>query len=151
MIDLRKYNKIIADLVAAGKIKIGAIKPIWGDMDNPVEDRFYAGGSTSIRGWDRSKIGPMDPEELPVGGNSYLEMSLELRQLLWKIIYGVAFFDCGNVWMEYNDHDLTDLVYSAGLGLRIKTPIGPIRFDVARPLDDRLNELQFHLSIGQAF
>ncbi|MBC8415041.1 MAG: outer membrane protein assembly factor BamA [Candidatus Cloacimonetes bacterium] len=151
LIDIRRYQHLVGKLVLAGKIKIGSIKPIWGDEETPIEDRFYAGGSTSIRGWKRGEIGPLNDDDLPIGGNSYLEMSLELRQLIWKIVYGVAFLDCGNVWNDYNDYHLQNLVYAAGLGLRIKTPIGPVRFDVAQPLESNANNVQLHLSIGQAF
>ncbi|MBN1326413.1 MAG: BamA/TamA family outer membrane protein, partial [Candidatus Cloacimonetes bacterium] len=101
LIDLRKYQTVYSQLVLAGKIKLGSIKPIWGDSRTPIEERFFAGGSSSIRGWERGDIGPRNEFDNPVGGNSYLEFSLELRHLIWNIIYGVLFLDGGNIWSGY--------------------------------------------------
>ena len=151
LIDLRKYIKLLPGTILASRVKLGAMKPIWGDSVTPLEERFFAGGSTSIRGWNRSEIGPKDEDDRPIGGNSYLEFSAELRYQIHKIIYLVAFMDAGNVWPEYDQHDLTDLQYSPGVGVRVKTPIGPIRIDVAKPLWQNNDRIQFHLSIGQAF
>ncbi|MCF7920649.1 MAG: BamA/TamA family outer membrane protein [Candidatus Cloacimonetes bacterium] len=149
--DLRKYQKIMRGTVLAGRFKIGSMQPIWGDITTPIEERFFAGGSNSIRGWKRGEIGPLTEDGLALGGESYLEFSTELRQHLWRMFYGVAFLDAGNVWEHYDEYDLNDLVYSAGLGLRIKTPLGPIRFDAAQPLWSSRKQILLHLSIGQAF
>ncbi|MFC1887363.1 outer membrane protein assembly factor [Candidatus Cloacimonadota bacterium] len=151
LVDIRKFNQIYTDLVLAGKMKIGSMKPIWRDEITPVEERFYAGGSSSIRGWGRSDIGPKNENGNPEGGNSYLEFSLEARQRVYGLLYLVLFFDAGNVWTDYNAYDLNDLKYSPGIGLRFKTPIGPIRLDAAQPIWDKSKRIQLHLSIGQAF
>jgi outer membrane protein insertion porin family len=151
LLDVRKYQSIVRGTVLAGRVKIGAMKPIWGDDVTPIEERFYAGGSNSVRGWARGEIGPQDEEDRPIGGNSYLEFSLELRQKIYKIFYLVAFADAGNIWQEYSGHDFGDLVYSGGLGIRIHTPIGPIRFDAAQPIMHSKKRIQLHISIGQAF
>ncbi len=149
--DIRKYKSIVSGTVLAGRAKVGAMKPIWGDDVTPIEERFYAGGSSSVRGWARGEIGPQDEENRPIGGNSYLEFSLELRQKIYKIFYLVAFTDAGNIWQNDKGHDFADLVYSGGLGFRIHTPIGPIRFDAAQPIKNSKKRIQLHVSIGQAF
>ena len=151
LVDLRKYQRVVSGTVIAGRVKIGSMKPIWNDTETPIEERFYAGGSTSIRGWKRGKVGPENEDDLPIGGESYLEFSAELRQHIWKIFYLVTFLDAGNVWAKYDQHDGNDLFYSAGAGIRIKTPIGPIRFDAAQPLWSVQKRILLHLSIGQAF
>ncbi|MCF7912063.1 MAG: outer membrane protein assembly factor BamA [Candidatus Cloacimonetes bacterium] len=151
LIDLRKYNEISEGSVVAGKVKAGIMKPVWGDNTTPIDERFFAGGSNSIRGWARGKVGPQSEEGIALGGESYLEFSLELRQLLWRMLSGVLFCDAGNVWSGYDDYDLGGLKYSAGLGIRITTPIGPIRFDAAQPLWSEDKQIQLHLNIGQAF
>jgi outer membrane protein assembly complex protein YaeT len=151
LIDIRKYEKLIEGTVLAGRMKAGAMKPIWGDEITPIEERFFAGGSTSIRGWKRGGISPQSSEGIPLGGESYLEMSAEIRQHIWDRFYGVVFLDCGNVWSGYNNHDIAGLKYSAGSGIRVKTPIGPIRFDAAQPLWSRNKQIHLYISIGQAF
>jgi len=151
LIDLRKYNEIFAGAVLAGKVKAGIMKPIWGDATTPIDERFFAGGSNSIRGWARGEIGPQSIEGIALGGESYLEFSAEWRQHLWRMLSGVMFCDAGNVWAGYDEYDLNDIKYSAGLGIRIDTPIGPIRFDAAQPLGSADKQIQLHLNIGQAF
>ena len=127
------------------------MKPIMGDDVTPIEERFFSGGSMSVRGWQRSQLGPKNAKNDPIGGNSLLECSAEMRYPIWKIFSGAAFLDFGNVWNKAFEHNLSELRYAPGLGLRIDTPIGPIRFDVARPIWDDEKQLQFHLSVGQAF
>jgi len=151
LIDLRKYNEIFEGAVIAGKVKAGIMKPIWGDDTTPIDERFFAGGSNSIRGWARGEVGPQSDEGIALGGESYLEFSAEWRQHLWRMLSGVIFCDAGNVWAGYDEYDLSDMKYSAGLGIRIDTPIGPIRFDAAQPLWSTDKQIQLHLNIGQAF
>ena len=151
LIDLRKYNEISEGAVLAAKVKAGIMKPIWGDATTPIDERFFAGGSNSIRGWARGEIGPQSIEGIALGGESYLEFSAEWRQHLWRMLSGVMFCDAGNVWAGYDEYDLNDIKYSAGLGIRIDTPIGPIRFDAAQPLGSADKQIQLHLNIGQAF
>lgn len=149
LVELKNYLSIINNLTAASKLKLGAIRPIWGDDYTPIEDRFYAGGSYSIRGWSRGEVSPKNEEGVSIGGNNYFEFSEELRQLIWKRIYGVVFIDFGSVW---NGNKIAeDLYYAAGVGVRVRTPIGPIRLDAARPIWHRDEQIQLHLSIGQAF
>jgi outer membrane protein insertion porin family len=59
--------------------------------------------------------------------------------------------DCGNVWLESYKWYLNEIRYSLGVGVRIKTPIGPVRLDVARPVFDKENAWQVHFSVGNAF
>ena len=59
--------------------------------------------------------------------------------------------DCGNVWIESYTWKLNEVRYSLGIGLRVNTPIGPVRFDIARPVFDEDKKVQFHFSVGHAF
>lgn len=148
LLEAKKYFGITENIVIAGKIKLGMMEPTRGDEFTPLEERFYAGGSNSIRGWSYAQVSPKSDSNIPIGGNSLLENSVELRFPIWKIIHGVIFTDFGNVWSESYHYSLRDLRYSNGAGLRIKTPIGPIRLDGA--ISDE-NNFQFFFSIGQAF
>ncbi len=151
LFDVRKYQRITEGLVIAGRIKTGSMKPVMGDQSTPIEERFFAGGSNSIRGFLRSELSPKNEKDIPIGGNSYFESSLEFRQQLYNIFYGALFIDAGNVWTDYNSYNFKDLAWSPGAGIRIHTPIGPVRFDVAYPLNTPEGKIRYHLSFGQAF
>ena len=117
--------------------------------------RFFAGGSFSVRGYDTESLGPT--EDLggtigPVGGAALLVVNEELRLPLLAGITGVVFFDAGQVWTKISDFG-KELAKSFGLGLRAATPIGPIRLDVARPLDGApgAKRVRFTLGFGNVF
>jgi outer membrane translocation and assembly module TamA len=137
----------------AYRLKLGSLKLLDEKQAAPLEERFYAGGSSSVRGWSRLQLGPQDQNK-PIGGKSLVEGSMESR---FRIIgpFGAAFFvDFGQVWRTSLTYKLNDLHYATGLGLRYDTPIGPIRLDAAakinkQPGDERTWE--FYLSVGQAF
>jgi outer membrane protein insertion porin family len=150
LVDVRTYHEISA-IILALRLKIGGILPIRGNEFIPVEERFYSGGSYSVRGWARQELGPKDPTGSPTGGKSLLEFSSELRYPIYDIVKGVAFMDCGNVWIESYTWKFNEIRYSLGIGLRVNTPIGPVRFDMARPVFDEDKKVQFHFSVGHAF
>ena len=149
--DVRKYTRLFQQVTLATRLKGGFMKSTRAGEVTPIADRFYAGGSSSVRGWSRFDLGPKSEDDLPMGGNSLLEGSLELRYPIWDIISGTVFCDAGNVWTGTYDHDLKEIEYAGGLGLRVKTPLGPIRFDVAKPLSQSFRNIQFYLNIGEAF
>ena len=147
---MRKYTKV-GDFVLSLRGMIGGIHSSDSSQFVPVEDRFYSGGSNSVRGWARSQLGPKRNTGSPMGGKSITEMSIELRhRLFWKI-EGAVFMDAGNVWSESFHYRFNELAYAAGAGLRYETPIGPIRLDVGVPLWNEKKRVQLFLSIGQAF
>ncbi len=150
LLDVRRYQKVLG-VVVAGRVKAGGINS--GDDPEfiPVEDRFYSGGSSSVRGWARAEIGPADDDGVPIGGNTLFESSLELRYPIYGLLSGVFLYDLGNVWAGTYSFHMDDLRYSAGLGLRVSTPIGPIRFDIAWPVADVDTGAQLHISVGEAF
>ena len=132
-------------------MKFGVIEPQDEDNFVPIEERFFAGGAASVRGWSRSELGPLNSDSKPLGGNSLLEGSLEFRYPIWGLMSGALFGDFGNIWQDSFEHKFNDLRYAAGFGLRFKTPIGPLRLDVARPVFDDDSAMQFYLSVGHAF
>lgn len=149
--DWRRYQSVFSHNVIAFRIKIGGIIPYSGNNYIPSEDRFYAGGSSSARGWGLSLLGPLDAEGVPLGGNSLLEGSVEPRFPIYSSIGGVFFIDFGNVWSNNFTYKLDEIRYSLGVGLRYSTPIGPVRLDVAKPIFDKENRIQVHISVGNAF
>lgn len=120
----------------------------------PLDQRFYAGGGGSVRGYTYQAIGPKDANGRPLGGTSIVEASLELRQRLWGEFGGVLFLDAGTVGRDPWLPDLGDLRLGVGIGLRYRTVIGPIRADIAVPLNAGRGESRgygFYFGIGQAF
>jgi outer membrane protein insertion porin family len=150
LLDLRHYQGTSTSVIAY-RLKIGGIIGYDNNDYIPVEDRFYSGGSSSVRGWGRHLLGPLDSEGIPIGGNSLLEVSVEPRFPIYKSFSGVFFFDAGNVWQESFYYKLDEIRLSWGVGLRYDTPIGPVRLDVARPIFDEETRYQLHFSIGHAF
>lgn len=118
----------------------------------PTTERFFAGGSGSIRGFEYQKVGPFDDGD-PIGGRSFIAGSSELRLKFTNTIGAVAFVDAGNV-SENTEPDFSAFSIGAGAGLRYYTNFGPMRFDIATPLNKKENldqNYQFYISIGQAF
>lgn len=122
--------------------------------DVPGSTRFYAGGGGSVRGYGYQKAGPLDAKGDPIGGRSVLEASVEARYRFTETIGGVAFIDGGQAFSTLEPSFSDPLLWGAGLGLRYYTPIGPVRLDVAVPLNKRRNvddAFQIYVSLGQAF
>jgi outer membrane protein insertion porin family/translocation and assembly module TamA len=155
------YVTIASRYVWANRIRVGALDAGMADSNLPFFKRFFLGGSTSLRGWSRFQVSPLSDSGLPIGGQSLLEGSSELRFPIKGNIGGVGFLDYGNVWADSWDYKLDTLRYDAGAGLRYTTPIGPVRFDVGYQLNPIAGLLdggepqnrrwRVHFSIGQAF
>lgn len=148
--DFRTYHRI-GDFVIAARIMAGGISSADTSGFIPVEDRFYSGGSNSVRGWNRAELGPKRESGTPLGGKSILEGNFELRYKLFWRLSSVAFLDAGNIWLPSFDYRLNKLAYAAGGGLRIETPIGPVRLDLGYPVWNEKKSPQFFISVGQAF
>jgi translocation and assembly module TamA len=119
----------------------------------PANRRFYAGGGGSIRGIPFQTASPLDEDDDPIGGRSLLETAVELRYNITETIGVVAFVDAGRAF-EASYPDFSEpLIVGAGLGARYFTPIGPLRVDIAVPVDRRDVDdvLQVYVSLGQAF
>lgn len=139
-------------IVLAGRLGMGLLS---GEerMKIPADERFYAGGGGSIRGYAYQTVSPLR-EGVPVGGKSLLELSLETRVRITEKVGIAAFLDGGGAFAAgFPDSD-ERLLWGAGLGVRYFTPIGPFRLDVAIPLNRREgldDAFQVYISLGQAF
>ncbi len=147
------YFGLTDELILAMRGRYGAIAA--GDTaDVPGSTRFYAGGGGSVRGYGYQMAGPLDNAGDPEGGRSVLEASVETRYRITETIGAVAFIDGGQAFSNTVPSFGDPLLWGAGLGLRYYTPIGPIRADVAVPLNRRRNvddAFQIYVSLGQAF
>lgn len=185
------YYKLGRDLVFARSVNFGILTPyrdaaLTAQTDIPLPERFFGGGAYSHRGFPENQAGPRDIiTGFPIGGKALLVNNLELRfPLIGDNLGGVLFHDAGNVYSElkrlnlrWNQKNLSDfdyMVHSFGMGIRYRTPIGPVRIDLAftpnsprfngfegtredllfgrgRAAQLRVNQFQFHISLGQAF
>ncbi len=147
-----KLTKSKIDPVLALRGSVGSITG--GETSNiPATKRFFAGGGNSIRGFEYLKAGPSENGD-PVGGKSLIETSAEMRFKITSDIGGVAFIDGGNVYNGAFPDFKDGYFWGAGIGARYYTGFGPIRFDIATPLNKREEQpqsFQIYISIGQAF
>ena len=107
-----------------------------------------------MRGYKFQSIGPLDGRNDPIGGRSLVEVNAEARIKIIGPSGSFPFIDGGQVYEEvYPKLSTGDLQWAYGLGLRYYSPIGPIRLDVATPINPRDidDPFQFYISIGQAF
>lgn len=138
--------------VVAGRVRLGSITGASGN-DVPSDRRFYSGGGGSVRGFDYQGVGPQFQDGTPVGGSSLFEASFEVRRRrIWHNLGGAVFVDAGSVGAG-SAPDWADVRYSVGAGVRYDLPFGPIRADIAVPVNRRDTDPQFqiYISIGQAF
>ncbi|MCM8778801.1 MAG: outer membrane protein assembly factor BamA [Candidatus Omnitrophica bacterium] len=149
------YFMPIEKIVLEMRLRAGIVDE-FGDSDYvPVYERFFAGGAYTLRGFKERRVGPKDPNTGdPVGGEALLLGGVETTFPIVENIRGAVFYDFGNVWKEAGDFGSGGIKHSIGTGLRIKTPIGPIKLDFAYPLETEEGEKKagrFHFSVGQRF
>jgi translocation and assembly module TamA len=120
----------------------------------PEDMLLYAGGGGSIRGYAYQYAGALDDDEEPLGGVSALDFSVEMRYRMNSTLGFVLFGDGGGAFSSRSPTDEEDYFWGVGAGLRYFTPIGPLRLDVAVPLERRDgvdDPVQIYVSLGQAF
>ena len=150
MIEGTYYYDVSSSLVIAGRARAGSIFGIERD-DLAPSRRYYGGGGGSVRGYGYQRLGPFDPNGDPVGGRSLNEFALEARYRFGD--FGIVpFVDAGNSY-ESSLPKGSDLRFGAGIGGRFYTNFGPLRVDVATPLNKRPGDsrIALYISIGQAF
>ena len=148
----RFSNEIIRPrFVFATAVRLGISKGMGTFV--PTTERFFAGGSTTLRGFEHNAVGPIGVTGIPTGGDAMLLLNNELRFPLFRMFDGVGFVDIGNVFEKPTDFSFTDLRQTAGLGLRVRTKWVLVRGDYGFVLDPREGERKsrFYFSIGQAF
>jgi outer membrane protein assembly complex protein YaeT len=130
----------------AGALESSGSQPV------PIDERFFNGGSRSVRSFTERDLGPHDRHGNPLGGNSFSVMNVEYDFPLVGDLGGAVFFDAGSVGAKASDA-FSDLRYGIGAGLRYKLPIGPLRLDYGYNPDRRPGEDigAFHFSFGFAF
>ncbi len=121
--------------------------------DLPLNKRYFAGGGGSVRGFGFQEAGPLSADNDPTGGRSVIEGAFEGRVRMNKKIQLAGFIDAASVSSKRTPEFEGDYFVGIGGGVRYFTPIGPLRADIAFPLDKRItdSDFQFFISLGQAF
>ena len=140
----------------------GGVEPP--NLQVPIDERFFAGGNFSHRAYGRDELGVFgetivrrdDGELVPRGGTGLLLVNLDYRVPVWGALEAVAFYDGGNVWVDWQDMDFSELRHGVGLALRYQTPIGPVRGGVAYRLEqypgaEESDRWRFYLALGNPF
>ncbi len=151
---LRYHRKITPFTILASGLEVSMMDSPEGLYGIPINERLYAGGPNSLRGFGYQLVGPLDDDRAPVGGRLKIVSNLfEVRQTLYKVFGAAAFLDVGNVWFTMTRPKLKDFRYSPGLGIRINTPIGMARVDYGINIDPKPEEPsgRFWFSLGHAF
>ncbi len=138
----------------------GVAVPYGGSERVPLSYRFFAGGTTTVRGFDTRDIGP-EIKTFPIIGNDFRVggelrsiQNLELKYKLTEDVRLYTFLDAGGVWYEPGDFDFGDMKYSVGVGFGVNVPLlGPIRVDYGFPLnaDEDQGSGKLHLTTGLRF
>lgn len=153
------YHGIIDRVILELRGRVGMVESYGSSDTVPVYERFFAGGATTIRGYDQRAVGPRDSEErhIAVGGQSLLIGNAEVSFPVYKeLIRGAVFYDIGTVGADKYDifKNTGDYKSGAGLGVRVRTPIGPVRLDYGYPLDDNHDDKRkghFYFSVSHGF
>ncbi len=139
--------------IIAGRVTAGTIEGPDNVAEIPADRRFYAGGGGSIRGYDYQGVSPRLPNGELVGGNNLFTASVEVRLKITETIGIVPFLDMGGAFASNSPNLSEEFKMGAGLGLRYYTAIGPIRLDVAMPLNKGPYDPDWalYVGLGQAF
>ncbi|HEX7900385.1 MAG TPA: BamA/TamA family outer membrane protein [Planctomycetota bacterium] len=146
------YVPLPWDLVGALSLQGGRIRPLDTTDEIPIALRYFAGGLTTVRGFEFASIGP-EVDDDPTGGQLFLALQAELRFPIWGGLHGAVFHDRGGVWFEYDDFDVDDIRWSVGTGIRYYTPAGALVLDVGWNPDREEGEhaVEAHISVGFPF
>ena len=183
------YHRLPREMVLARMTTLGGMYSLSGRTlvrDVPLPERYFSGGGSTHRGFPDNQAGPRDLSTgFPIGGKALAMNTLELRfPLIGDTIGGVFYHDMGNVFRDLekisfrtSQRDVKDfdyMVHAVGFGIRYRTPVGPVRFDIGYSpnsprffgfkgtreelvqgggvrMVQRINALQFHFSLGQTF
>lgn len=151
-----RYFPLFAKSVLQLQARAGVAKPFGGQEKVPIYERFYAGGANTIRGYEERSVGPVDPVTTdPLGGESLFVANAEITVPLVDFIKGAVFIDTGNVWSKAEDFGNGGFKTGVGIGVRVKTPIGPLKLDYGVPLErqpgKKDREGRFHFSMSHGF
>ena len=142
------YVSFGKSLLALGA-RLGYISAVQGTADVPIDERFFNGGSTTVRSFYETELSPKDTENHPIGGLARSIFNVEYDMPIFGDLVGAAFFDAGGT----GDTPFSNFSTAVGGGVRYNLPIGPVRVDYGVNPAPRKNQSQavLSLSFGVAF
>jgi outer membrane protein insertion porin family len=124
--------------------------------DVPVYERYFLGGSGSVRGFEHRSIGRIVNGK-NIGGQTMLVLSAEVSHPIWGPLRGAAFIDAGDAWSNAYNMDISSINVGAGYGLRLKLPMfpAPLKLDIAYPVlrgqSNLKSKFRIHFNVGFSF
>ncbi|OGF52589.1 MAG: outer membrane protein assembly factor BamA [Candidatus Firestonebacteria bacterium GWA2_43_8] len=153
ILDASTFYSIAGDLVLALRASAGYSTGFGNTPDVPFYEKFFVGGTDTVRGYGERILSPLDSTGTPVGGNFMTLANVELRFPIYGPIFGTTFFDAGKSWDHVTDFDAANIPTSVGLGLRIM--IGGalmIRIDYGYGFSPQATQGgQIHFNMGNIF
>ena len=151
-LQLYQFTPVRSGLVVASAVRLGMARTFRGETLIPTE-RFFAGGATSVRGYYENDLGARSIFDDADGGSALFIANGELRFPIYQRVRGVGFVDLGDVYPTVGDILKSGVQVGAGAGLRLNTPVGLLRFDLAVPVNRRLFDPKWrvHFGLGHSF
>jgi len=163
-LELKRYIKLPFETILAGRVRLETIFDAENNQDIPIFKRLFLGGANSVRGYGFQELGPLDETGNPKGGQSSALANIELRHQIVGVLSGVLFLDMGMIDEDKLRFNSDGVRSSAGAGLRVDTPLGPIRLDFGYQLNpakyidedetiplEKTDRWHIHFNIGHAF
>ncbi len=163
---LRAYWQIVKRLQLAVRAQTGFILPYGDNPAAPFNMKFYLGGADTVRGWGQRRLSPKTEDcptgedkecrHIPIGGNTMILANLELRFRILQNFYLVSYLDMGDVVAKNAAFTPDNWNFSSGGGLRLDTPVGKLRLDIAARINETALSIYesnwaFHLGLGESF
>jgi outer membrane protein insertion porin family len=155
--DIQHYILLPYDMILTIAGATGVVNNYDGSDEVPLFDRFFIGGSRSVRGFSNRDIGPVDNNNEPLGGDTMAYTNLELTFPIMDRVRGAIFNDAGFLDAQafHYTNIGSELDAAAGVGLRLNLPIGPLRLDYGLPYKDQgynhNNTGKFSFDVGYQF
>ena len=148
---INKYNQIHKKIVLAVRLKYGMIFGWEGSYNDVQYEKFYLGGSSSLRGWDMLKF-KVDENDMPNGDIIRLMMNWEIRFPLFWILGGELFIDGGYLTDSFRNQSINQIEWDGGFGITLMTPLVPLRLDFAIPLKKSTGDINsWKIQLGASY